>query len=145
SCSWCRDRLQSRWRGEFFQKRRDLFAGTGISIVQALLSKIGRHDDAHQAETVVEDDKRPRDHKHHFRQFEVAAGMDRHLWFEKSNHVVAGEADRTALKMGNVVARNKAEFARDFCISVERTEVFPFGTAAGFSRRVRIPCDWLKS
>src|SRR5882724_2036742 len=132
ACSWCCDRLQSRWRGESFQKRRDLFSGAGISIFHALLSKIGRHDDAHQAETVIEDDERPRDHEHHFRQFKVAAGMDWHLWFEKSNHVVTGEADRTALKMGNVVARNKAKFVENLLQFAERIGGVAIGGGARF-------------
>ena len=39
--------------------------------------------------------------------------MDRCFRLEKSDHVVADKTDRTALKMRDIVARNKTEFAED--------------------------------
>ena len=58
--------------------------------------------------------------------------MDRHLCLEKSNHVVAGEADRTALEMRNVIARNKAEFAEDLLQFAKRVGGTEIGGGARF-------------
>src|SRR5207237_7069609 len=138
--SWRRDRLQSRWPGQFFQENLDLLLGAGISIFHALPSKIGRHDDAHQAETVIEDNERPRDHEHHLRQFEVVTGMDRDLWLEKPNHVVTGEADRPTLEMRNVIARNKAEFAKDLLQFAERIGSASIGDGARFVANGDLAC-----
>ena len=80
---------------------------------------------------MIEDNERPRDHEHHLRQFEVVTGLDLHLWLEKSNHVVTGEADRPTLEMRNVIARNKAEFAEDLLQFAERIG----GTSSGDGAR----------
>ena len=63
---------------------------------------------------MIENNERARNHEHHFRQPEVVARMNRCFRLEKSDHVVADEADCAALKMGDIIARNKAEFAEDF-------------------------------
>src|SRR2546422_10642920 len=130
--SLCADRSQSRWRGEFFQNDIDLFAGDTISIVDALFPHVAQGDHSHCAEAVIKDDQCSGNYEHHLRQREIVARMNRCFPLKKSDHVVADKADRTALEMRNVVARNKAEFAENLLQFAERIGGAATGGGARF-------------
>src|SRR3982750_745749 len=114
------DRLQPGWQSKFLKNGFDLLHRGVVGIFRALAKNVGGDNNAHQAEAVIEDDERARDHQHHFWQSKIIARMNCRFPLEKSDYVIADESDRSALKMGNVIARKEVELAENFFQFAER-------------------------